>query len=170
MTGSREAQRGSPAAQIRRATRADADAISAVLRLAFAPHRADYTDTAWEVATPDEQTVVARLAEGPTWVAESDGEIVATLSAVAGDEVTLRSLAVLPGAQRNGIAVTLMQAAHGWAVMSGRRSLSLETAAFLESAVRLYGRLGFVPDEGRDLFGVCTVRMTRSTTGPWPDP
>lgn len=86
-------------------------------------------------------------------------------------ELTLRSLAVLPSDRRRGIATTLVRAALRWAEGNQLTSISLETAVFLEAAVRLYRRLGFTPqDERSNLHGVCTVRITRPTAPPGSRP
>jgi GNAT superfamily N-acetyltransferase len=58
-------------------------------------------------------------------------------------ELELAKMAVSPDSRRLGIGERLIQAVVDFARASGARVLSLDTNAKLESAVRLYERVGF---------------------------
>lgn len=65
-------------------------------------------------------------------------------------EAEIRMLAVAPEARRRGVAEALMRSALDHAVTSGHRRVVLSTFDAMQSAQRLYRRLGFVPAPGRD--------------------
>ena len=160
---------GESAPLIRRATAADAAAIATLLRAAFDAHRGSYPPEAWRATTPGPPAVIARLEEGPVWVASRDATLVGTLSSVVmADELHLRSLAVDPAARRNGVAAALPHAADEEARARRLRALSLETAEFLQAAVALYERLGFETRRSGDHHGLHTLWMTREAAMPWP--
>jgi GNAT superfamily N-acetyltransferase len=159
---------GVPALVIRLATATDADAVAKPLSVAFDAHRGKYPPEAWRSATPGPAMVIARLEEGPIWVASLGDTLVGTLSAIVmPDELHLRSLAVDPAARRNGVAAVLLHAAHDEARARNMRTLSLETAEFLAAAARLYGRLGFETRGTGDHHGLRTLRLTREAATPW---
>ena len=166
--GKRPQPAGVPAPLIRLATVSDAAAIAKLLRVAFDAHRECYPPEAWRSTTPGPSMVSARLEEGPIWVASLGDTLVGTLSAIVmPDELHLRSLAVDPAARRNDVAAALLHAAHDEAYARNMRALSLETAEFLEAAVRLYGRLGFETRGTGDHHGLRTLRLTRDAATPW---
>lgn len=91
--------------------------------------------------TPDDDVVVGSLTLAPYGSSYAE---------VAGpDELELRMLAVAPEARRRGVAQGLLEAAMREAVAGGRR-LVLSTLDAMETAQRLYRRLGFVPEPDRD--------------------
>ena len=150
--------------QIRRATEADAGALAALLREAFAEYERLYTRAGYAATTPDGQAIRARLAEGPTWVAHEDGRILGTVSAVAKEDgVYVRSMAVAPAARGKRIALLLMRQLELFAVSSKAGRLYLSTTPFLFSAIRLYESLGFrrTGEPPDDLFGTPLVTMAR---------
>jgi ribosomal protein S18 acetylase RimI-like enzyme len=154
---------------IRLATARDAASIAKLLRVAFDAHRGSYPPQAWRSTTPRPPVVIARMEEGPVWVAWIGDMLVGTLSAIVmRDELHLRSLAVDPAARRKGVAAALLYAAHEEGRARRVRWLSLETAEFLEAAVALYGRLGFETRGTGDHHGLRTLWMTREATMPWP--
>jgi GNAT superfamily N-acetyltransferase len=166
--GARPKSGGSHAPLIRVAIATDAGDIARLLRVAFHAHRESYPPEAWRSATPGPLAIIARLEEGPVWVAYLGDRLVGTLSAiVTPGDLYLRSLAVDPAARRNGVAATLLHAAHEEACLRGMPSISLETAEFLEAAVTLYGRLGFEARGTGDHHGLRTLRLTRETATPW---
>jgi ribosomal protein S18 acetylase RimI-like enzyme len=166
--GTRPKSGGSHAPLIRVATATDAGDITGLLRVAFHAHRESYPPEAWHSATQGPLAIIARLEEGPVWVAYLGDRLVGTLSAiVTPGALHLRSLAVDPAARRNGVAARLLRAAHEEACLRGMRSISLETAEFLEAAVRLYGRLGFETRGTGDHHGLRTLRLTRDAATPW---
>jgi GNAT superfamily N-acetyltransferase len=88
-------------------------------------------------------------------VAELDGEIVGSVvlfpadtDAYVGTNLELqypeiRMLAVTPGARGKGVAAALIMECIRRAKVQGFQSIGLHTADYMESAVKLYQRLGF---------------------------
>jgi len=157
-----------PVIRVRRATGEDAAAIASVLAEAFAPYRRLYTEEAWRATTPDAEGVRARLGEGPCWVAVdgavAGAPVVGTASVVerAGEHY-LRGMAVRPSAGGRGAAGLLMGAVEAHGVGAGVGVLTLCPTPFLERAIRLYERAGFVrdPGPGPDLHGTPLISMTK---------
>ena len=150
--------------QIRRATGADAEAVAQLLRDAFAEYERLYTRAGYAATTPDAQTIRARLADGPTWAAHEDGEILATVAAVAKDDgVYVRSMAVAPASRGKRTALHLMRQLELFAVSSKAPRLFLSTTPFLFSAIRLYESLGFrrTGEPPDDLHGTPLVTLAR---------
>jgi ribosomal protein S18 acetylase RimI-like enzyme len=95
--------------QIRIALPEDAPAIAAVLAFAFKDYEAFYTPEAFAATTPSSEFVQNRMDEGPVWVALTEDVIAGTVSALAkGEDVYIRSLAVLPGARGQRIGEALL--------------------------------------------------------------
>jgi N-acetylglutamate synthase-like GNAT family acetyltransferase len=138
-----------PDVEIRSATEADVDAIAEVLRIAFSEFVGHYTPEALEYVTPAADEIVGRFAEGPMWVAELDGKVVATVSVVREPEqLYIRSMAVLPNAQGHGIGGRLLATVEGYAAENGISTLFLYTTHFSTAAIKLYEKHGFI--RGRD--------------------
>jgi ribosomal protein S18 acetylase RimI-like enzyme len=141
----------------------DAAAIAETLRAAFAPFEGRYTPAAFTATTPTASQVADRFQEGPIWLAEQEGRVVGTVSVVprSGD-LYLRSMAVHPTAQGQGIGARLLAAVEGFA-KPGYRRIVLTTTPFLDAAIRLYQRAGFrSTDEHADLFGTPLVWMVKA--------
>jgi ribosomal protein S18 acetylase RimI-like enzyme len=149
--------------QIPRAIASDADQIAAVLLASFREFESRYTPAAFRATTPAASEIVARLAEGPIWVAKEGVTIVGTVSAVEkGEEIHLRSMAVLPTARGQGVAARLLTVVRAFAISQGARLLSLSTTPFLAAAIRLYQRSGFqASSEPLDLHGTPLIRMVK---------
>jgi len=149
--------------QIHRATHADADQIAAVLVASFREFEPLYTPGGFRATTPSAGEIAARLPEGPVWVAKEGVTIVGTVSAVEkGEEIYIRSMAVLPTARGRGIAAQLLTVVHAFAISQGARVLSLSTTPFLTAAIRLYERSGFqASPEPLDLLGTPLIRMVK---------
>jgi GNAT superfamily N-acetyltransferase len=156
--------RAAPAeARVRAATRADAEAIAAVLAEAFRAFEPRYTPEAFRATTPPPEVVRARFDEGPAWVAEGDA-VIGTVAAVNGPEgVYVRSMAVLPDAQGRGVGARLLRAVEGYARSAGAERLYLSTTPFLDAAIALYERAGFrrTDDPPHDLFGTPLLTMVK---------
>lgn len=149
---------------LRRAGPDDAVAIASILQQAFAPLRSQYTAQAFAATVPPADTLRARLAEGPTWLALLDGKGVGTVSAVAhGPDLYLRSMAVLPAARGRGLGRLLLGEAEAFARAQRLGRLTLSTTPFLHAAIALYEAVGFVRSgEGpTDLHGTPLVRMAK---------
>ena len=149
---------------MRRADEADAAAIADVLAQAFAPYRARYTEQAFGATTLDVERILARMREGPVWVALDADRIVGTVSVVLnGSECYVRGMAILPDAQGRGIGRLLLDAVEDFAVTAGSQSLTLITTPFLDQAIRLYERFGFYRNaEGpQDFYGTPVLAMKK---------
>ena len=150
--------------QIRRATAVDGDAVAYLLRDAFREYERLYTRAGFAATTPDPSEVRERLKEGPTWVAEKDGHIVGTVSALLRDgAVYIRSMAVAPGARGQRLGHLLMEEPFHLAVERKAQRLFLSTTPFLFSAIRLYESLGFrrTGEPPHDLFGTPLLTMAK---------
>ena len=123
---------------------ADAAAVAAALREAFAEYRASYTAEAFAATTPAAEQVRGRMDEGPVWVALRDEVVVGTVSVVPrGESLYVRGMAVLPAARGLKVGETLLRQVEEFAAAHGHRRLYLSTTPFLSRAIRLYERAGF---------------------------
>ena len=130
--------------EIRLAGPGDAAAIAGVLHESFVEFRALYTDGGFAATALDAYEILARMREGPVWVALRAGVVLGTVAAVVKDDsVYLRGMAVLPTARGFGAGASLLQQAENWARAEGFHRLFLSTTPFLHSAIRLYERYGF---------------------------
>src|SRR5579872_5870545 len=101
--------------EIREATLEDAETVARILRASFAEYESLYTPDAY-VATTAVEIVRARLAEGATWLALSDGVAVGTISATATPKgLHSRGMAVVPEARGRGVADALMETVEDFA-------------------------------------------------------
>lgn len=129
---------------IRRAVARDAPEIARILELAFAPFEIQYTPAAYRATVLTPAEIVARLDEGPVWVALLNDGPAATVSALLTAEgVYVRSMAAAPQARGRGLGRSLLDAIELFARDSGAGRLYLSTTPFLHAAIRLYERAGF---------------------------
>jgi GNAT superfamily N-acetyltransferase len=153
--------------EIRRAGPEDAPAIAAVLHESFIQFRALYTDGGFAATALGEVDVLARMQEGPVWVALREGVVLGTGAAVVKSEsIYIRGMAVLPNARGSGIGKRLLQHIEAWAAGEGYTRLFLSTTPFLNSAIRLYEEFGFRrTNEGLDdLFGTPLFTMEKTVS------
>jgi ribosomal protein S18 acetylase RimI-like enzyme len=98
--------------------------------------------------------VANRVASGAlVWVAEVDGALAGTVTYVPGpgryaefddpNGAGIRMLAVLPTFQGRGIGEALTRACIDKARLDGRHRVYLDTTQWMETAQRLYRRIGF---------------------------
>src|SRR5689334_13844678 len=121
--------------KIRLAEPSDADAIATVLYEAFGVYRENYTPEAFEVVTPNAETIVTRFTEGPQWVAEIDDQIVGTVSLTTEPEgLYVRSMAVSPSVQGKGVGHVLLNAVNEFANASEHDRIFLHTTYFVPGA------------------------------------
>lgn len=149
---------------IRLAANADAEKIANVLLRSFDEYRPSYTSRAFDATTPSAKGVLARLQEGPIWVAEHDGDVIGTVSAVRReDSVYIRGMAVLPNAREKHIGSVLLERVELFAREASCRRVFLSTTPFLDRAIRLYERCGFqrIDDGAHDLFGTPLFTMEK---------
>jgi N-acetylglutamate synthase-like GNAT family acetyltransferase len=133
-----------PDVEVREAVRADASAISALLREAFNEFEALYTPEALASTVPPESGILARMEEGPVWVAERGQSLVGTVAALrAPDCILVRGMAVHPSARGLGIGHALLERTERFAREVAVQRLSLYTTPFLKQAIRLYQAAGF---------------------------
>jgi GNAT superfamily N-acetyltransferase len=142
----------------------DAATIARVLLLSFSEYRPSYTASAFAATTPSATAVVARLSEGPIWLAQSEDAVIGTVSAVLrGDSVYIRGMGVLPNARGQQIGFALLERVELFARELSRPRLFLSTTPFLDRAIRLYERSGFrrIDDGPHDLFGTPLFTMEK---------
>ena len=154
---------------IRRATPEDAEAISGVLRQAFAVYEPRYTRPAFRATTPAPAGVLERLREGPVWVAQRGEALVATASAVVMPKgCYIRGMAVVPAARGHRAGWALLEAIERFAEDEGLPRLYLSTTPFLDRAIALYERYGFrrTDDGPFDLFGTPLFTMVKPLVSP----
>lgn len=151
--------------EVRIANHKDADAISSLILEAFSPFRSEYTDGAFEYTTPSAEVVRGRVDEGPIWLAEIDGKPVGTVSGLPeGERFYIRSMAIVPTAQRKGVGQKLLETLEKYANENGFGRLYLYTTYVLPGAKRLYEKNGFYvlretpPDEW---FGMGGLEMEK---------
>jgi ribosomal protein S18 acetylase RimI-like enzyme len=140
-----------PRLHLRRARRGDEIVISSVLHEAFREYLPEYTPAGFAATTPSPSEVLRRIEEGPVWLAVMESNIVGTVSALLRNETELyiRGMAVLPQARGLRIGSLLFELLDEYAKEHGCTKLVLSTTPFLDRAIRLYERLGFVrTDEG----------------------
>lgn len=152
---------------IQRATAGDAEQIARVLLAAFREFEPLYTPAGFRATTPTAAEIAERLGQGPTWIA-SDGEaVLGTVSALErGNEIYIRSMAVLPAARGRGIGRQLLETVQAFAQTRGARQLSLTTTPFLDGAIQLYEDSGFQRSpESLELHGTPLFSMVKPLTG-----
>jgi GNAT superfamily N-acetyltransferase len=101
-----------------------------------------------------------RVREATVLVAETDGELVGTVTlaepgspyaeTAAPGEIEVRMLAVAPAARRQGIAAALMDAAHAHARERSSQRIVLCSEASHTDVHRFYERLGYERQPDRD--------------------
>jgi len=130
--------------EIRRATPDDAATISALIHEAFVPFETDYTAEAFAYTTPPVDMIRERFEEGPIWIAVDGDVMVGTVSGLPEpDRFYIRSMAVKPMAQGNGVGQKLLATLEEFARDAGHNTLYLYTTFVLPGAKRLYERNGF---------------------------
>jgi GNAT superfamily N-acetyltransferase len=157
---------------IRRAGPGDASAIAQVLHDSFVEFEPLYTAGGFSATALSPERVLARMCEGPVWVATSESVVLGTVAAILkdGESAYIRGMAVLPSARGSRIGAALLQHVEAWAAGSRCMRLFLSTTPFLSSAIRLYERAGFTRiDEGpHELFGTPLFVMEKSIFRPPP--
>lgn len=129
---------------IRRATPADGKVIASVFQKAFGPFQHLYSPGAYAATAVPEATVLLRMQEGCTWVAEDVNQIIGTVSSLATWEgYYVKGMALLPEAQGKKVAYRLMTTLEECGKSQGHDRIYLYTTTFLDRAIRLYEKLGF---------------------------
>ncbi len=141
---------------VRNADASDRDAIRDVTLAAYEEYAAVMPEPFWIAYR---RTLLGTLdGDGPAEriVAERQGAIVGSVllfppeanaygrSAAGGECPEVRLLAVPPAARGQGVGTALMEECVRRARRSGATALGLHTMDFMETAVRMYARIGFV--------------------------
>ena len=139
--------------EIRDATGADRAAIKHVVFSVLAEHGLVPDPAATDA---DLEDITGNYLEtGGTFrvVQARDGTVVGcgALFPLPGNEMELRKMYLLPCARGHGVGRTLLSELIAFARARGTQVISLETAAVLEAAIKLYRSFGFVAAERRDL-------------------
>lgn len=130
--------------QIRLAVPAESAIIAEILREAFSEFKDRYTPEATAAVAPPADLIALRFAEGPNWLALYKGEIAGTVSVLPEPAwLYIRSMAVLPAAQGQGIGQRLLSVVEQYAMENGFSRLFLYTTPFSQDAIRLYEKNGF---------------------------
>jgi len=150
--------------RIRRAASDDATVVANILHASFAEYESLYTPPGFAATTPDAHQVLARMGEGPVWIAFRHSDVVGTVAAVVKDgSLYIRGMAVRPEARRLKVGALLLEQTERFAIEQSCSRLFLSTAPFLDAAIRLYEKSGFrrVQDGGHDLFGTPLFMMEK---------
>jgi ribosomal protein S18 acetylase RimI-like enzyme len=151
--------------QIRRAGLEDAACVAKVLYESFVEYESLYTPEGFAATVPNSQQILARMREGPVWVACRGAEMLGTVAAVVkGDSLYMRGMAVLPTARGLRVSARLLEHVERLVCEEGCRRVFLSTTPFLHAAIRLYEKSGFRrTDEGaRHLFGTPLFTMEKN--------
>ena len=143
---------------IRRAGPEDADLLSALATRTFTEtfgHLYPPEDLAAflrDAYAPDKQRIILSHPDYAVWLLEQDGEAVGHAAAgpcglphpeVRDGDGELKRLYLVQGAQGTGHGTRLMQAAMGWLLRNGPRTLWVGVWSENFGAQRFYGRYGF---------------------------
>ena len=153
-----------PRIRIRLAETGDAEVIASLLLESFAEYESLYTLKGFAATAITSEQIVARMGEGPVWVAARDDEIVGTASVVAkAKSLYVRGMAVLPAARGARIGALLLTHVEEFARTEGFSRLFLSTTPFLDRAIRLYEHFGFRRTSGgpHELFGTPLFTMEK---------
>lgn len=134
------------AIRIRHATARDVPEILACLAEAFAPFRRQYTEEAYAATVLDGRRLARRMSRMTVLVAVGPGRrVLGTISvkSVSPPHAHLRGMAVLPGAQGQGVGSRLLRRAVARARAEGHGVVTLETTDVLREAGRFYRARGF---------------------------
>jgi len=145
------------AMRIRNAGPEDRDAIEAVTLAAYQQYAA-VMPSLWDAYRQNILETLAAAEPDAQLVAEEAGRFVGSvllypagtvLARPGGGSTSLatpevRLLAVAPAARGKGVGAALMDECVTRARASGATNLTLHTTDFMQAAVRLYGRMGFV--------------------------
>jgi ribosomal protein S18 acetylase RimI-like enzyme len=145
---------------LRRATAADAEKLTALVRAAYARH----VSVIGREPLPMTADWARLLCEQEIWILEgSAGEAVASLALdVQADHVLVWSVAVAPAQQQRGLGRRLMAFAEERASALQRAELRLFTNARMAENIALYRRLGYREVRREELPDRVVVHMSKA--------
>ena len=145
---------------LRRATAADAEKLTALVRAAYAR----YVPVIGREPLPMTADWARLLCEQEIWILEgSAGEAVASLALdVQADHVLVWSVAVAPAQQQRGLGRRLMAFAEEGASALQRAELRLFTNALMAENIALYRRLGYREAGREELPDRVLVHMSKA--------
>lgn len=112
--------------EVRLAIANDVSAIASVLHKAFLEFKSSYTHQAFVATTPKTSQIRNRLNEGPVWVALRNDAVIGTISVIPkGGSLYIRSMAVSPESQGQGIGQLLLKHVEDFASTHGYERLFL---------------------------------------------
>ena len=149
-------------AKPRPAKAADVDAISALVRAAYAK----YVPRMETEPLPMTADYGKAVREEQVWVLEDGGEIVAVLGLVPGaDHLLIENVAVAPEQQGRGLGRKLLAFAEKQALGQGLREMRLYTAEAMSENVTLYSRIGYRETERKTVSEIPRVYMSKRLSG-----
>ncbi len=153
----------SSSVHIRFATPDDAPIVAKLLYDAFVEYEPLYTAQGFAATTPNAPQVLARMQEGPVWIALREPEVLGTVAAVVqGESFYVRGMAVLPRARNLKVGSLLLEQVERRAVEERCKRIFLSTTPFLDAAIRFYEKFGFRRVAGaHDLFGTPLFTMEK---------
>ena len=133
--------------QIRRATQKDADGLEKCMESAYAPYQQRMGGMR---LPPMDVDYSAEIENYPTWVVESEGNIVGGMIMIFDNQkASIANIAVKPKFQRQGIGIGLMKFAESKAREMNFSELYLTTHVLLRENLSWYRHLGW-EEIGRD--------------------
>lgn len=148
--------------QIEAATVADAPAIRALFRSAYAL----YVPRIGREPAPMQADMPALIARGGVYVLRAGGKLSGSVRLTAqGDALELNDLVVDPAAQGRGFGRLLMSFAEETARARGFEALTLYTNEKMVENIALYSRLGFEETERRKEDGFDRVYFRKQIVG-----
>ncbi len=133
---------------------------------AFGPFRDQYTEACFDATVLDPERIVARMEEGPVFVAEANG-LVGTIGCMLDDRgLYTRGMAVHPAAQRGGIGRALLDRCKAYAQTMEAPCMWLSTTLFLDASIALYQSYGFHDAPGPGDLGGTPLRSFELPLAP----
>jgi len=149
--------------EIRKSVPNEGETIAFILAEAFTEYKSFYTERGFAETIPSAEEIERRFGEELILIASYDGKIVGTVSAVAqGEDLYIRSMGVHPKARGRKIGEKLLEYIEDFARENYYKRLTLSTTPFLDRAIRLYEKFGFVREGTSNLFGTPLLTMKKN--------
>ena len=147
-----------PGIEPRPATAADVNAITALVRGAYAK----YVPRMGMEPVPMRADYGSAVQEHQVWVMEEEGEIVAIVELVPGAEhLFIENVAVNPQHQGRGLGRRLLNFAEAEALRQGLHEMRLYTAQAMTENISLYAHLGYVEMKRKTVSDIPRVYMSK---------